>query len=184
MHRLFPGILGEVEEMSSGKEHEKGCPFQSLRAISLPGRVCAEDTEPCWMLATCGRFKVKGFHQRGHIQCCAHWGTECPDLKPGSVTYEHCNFGKSYLMPRSLSFPADEMEDSSTYLRGSFKTLRDKGAKMLRRCQHSRASVTTTAAEKRLRSRAGRLSTTLILFAPQLSQRHVGNNARPACSAT
>lgn len=135
----------------------------------------------CWLPV--GGSRSRGFI-RGHIQCCAHWGTECPDLKPGSVTYEHCNFGKSYLMPRSLSFPADEMEDSSTYLRGSFKTLRDKGAKMLRRCQHSRASVTTTAAEKRLRSRAGRLSTSLILFAPQLSQRHVGNNARPACSAT
>lgn len=150
--------------------------MQSLRAIqgiSLPGRVCAEDTELCWMLATCGRFKVKGFHQRGRIQCCAHLGTECPDFHPGSVTHEYCNFGKSYLMSWSLGFLADKTEDSSTYLRGSFKTLWDKGAKTLRRYQHSRASVTRTAAEKRLRSRAGRLSTSLILSVPQLSQRHV-----------
>lgn len=74
------------------------------------------------MLADCGRYEVKGLHQRGSIQCYAHLGTECSGSNPGFVTYLQYNLGKGYMTPLSLGFLANKMEEDSTYIIGSLKS--------------------------------------------------------------
>lgn len=74
------------------------------------------------MLADCGRYDVKGLHQGGSSQCCAHLGTECLGSNPGFVTCLQYNLGKGYLMLLSLGFLANKMEEDSTYIIGSLKT--------------------------------------------------------------
>ena len=48
-------------------------------------------------------------------------GIARPGSNPGFVTCKQCNLGEGYLLPLSLNFLADQMEEDSTYLMGAVK---------------------------------------------------------------
>lgn len=53
----------------------------AILGISLPGRVCAEDTVLCWMLANCGRSEGKRASERQHQVLCS-LGDRMPRFEP------------------------------------------------------------------------------------------------------